>query len=228
MTALDLFCGGGAVCEGLQRLGFDVTGIDNDPRCAAYYPGTFRLGDATAIDAAEMARYDLVWCSPPCQLFSRASSRANRLANHVDHLTPLRMPLLTSGSRWVIENVPGAPMRPDVRINGELIGLPRIVRERWFDVSHLPRGWSQPSLSLPSRGAWANGEICVISKTLSNKAHYYPRKARGLQGRIPKHEAMEVMGITHDMTCEQIGEAVPPAYAAYVAGLVMAGDVARW
>ena len=49
------------------------------------------------------------------------------------------------------------------------------------------------------------------------------------QGRIPKHEAMAVMGITHDMTCEQIGEAVPPAYAAYVAALVMADYATpRW
>ena len=229
MTALDLFCGGGAVCEGLQRLGYDVTGIDNDPRCEKYYPGTFRIGDATAIDATEMARYDLVWCSPPCQLFSIASSRANRIANHFDHLTPLRMPLLTSGARWIIENVPHAPMRPDVRVNGTLMGLPRIARERWFDVSHLPFGWSQPILHTAGLAKWEAGEMCTITKSLCHGSHYYPRKRLGLPGRIPKHEAMEVMGITHDMTCEQIGEAVPPAYAEYVAGLVMAaGAVRRW
>ena len=170
MTALDLFCGGGAVCEGLQRLGYEVTGVDINQKCGDYYPGFFVHADATTVTAEAMAKYDLVWASPPCQLFSVASSRANRLANHHDLITPLRKPLLDSDTEWIIENVPHAPMRPDVRVNGPLVGLHRIVRERWFDVSRIPRGWVQPILTRPSRERWEAGEICVISKNMSNKA----------------------------------------------------------
>ena len=227
MRALDLFCGGGGVCEGLQRLGLDVTGIDNDPSCERNYPGTFRLGDATAITAAEMAEYDLVWASPPCQLFSRASRIASRRARHDDLLTPLRKPLMESGVEWIIENVVGAPMRPDVRINGPLVGLMRIVRERWFDVSRLPRYWCQPPL--PSAAySWESGEMCCVTTSMSSPSHYYARKRRGLSGRIPKREAMEVMGISHDMTIRQIGEAVPPAFAAHVGRLVIDGQRRLW
>ena len=32
-----------------------------------------------------------------------------------------------------------------------------------------------------------------------------------------KARSMEVMGITHDMSTREIGEAVPPAYAEYIA-----------
>ena len=32
--ALDLFCGGGGVAEGLIAAGFDVVGVDTDRRCA--------------------------------------------------------------------------------------------------------------------------------------------------------------------------------------------------
>ena len=227
MRALDLFCGGGGVCEGLMRLGLDVTGIDNDPACEQYYPGTFRLGDALTVTAAEMAEYDLVWASPPCQRFSRASTRANRHAHHDDLLTPLRRPLLESGAKWVIENVPGAPMRPDMRVNGPLVGLMRIVRERWFDVSQVPHGWYQPVLP-GAAYPWETGEMCVITTSMSSPSHYYPRRRRGLSGRIGKREAMEVMGIEHDMTVQQIGEAVPPVFAAHVARLVLDGQRRLW
>ena len=153
MTALDLFCGGGAVCEGLQRLGFTVTGIDNDPRCAKYYPGTFQLGDATAIDAAEMARFDLVWCSPPCQLFSRASAAASTAsANHLDLLTPLRRPLLRQ--RCAVDHreragradAPGhARQRRAGRAGPDCPGA--VVRR----AHTCPRSWVQPILTLPGR-----------------------------------------------------------------------------
>ena len=36
---------------------------------------------------------------------------------------------------WIIENVPGAPMRPDYRLRGCMFGLPLLKRERWFETS---------------------------------------------------------------------------------------------
>ncbi|SDY31887.1 hypothetical protein SAMN04487946_11129 [Halobellus clavatus] len=50
--ALDLFAGAGGACRGLQTyghhgLGWEVIGIDGDPRKARYYPGVFVKHDLT-------------------------------------------------------------------------------------------------------------------------------------------------------------------------------------
>jgi DNA (cytosine-5)-methyltransferase 1 len=44
--ALDLFCGGGGVTEGLRRAGFEVVGVDADPKCERSFVGHSRLGKA--------------------------------------------------------------------------------------------------------------------------------------------------------------------------------------
>ena len=51
---------------------------------------------------------------------------------------------------------------------------------------------------------------------MSCTSHFYPRKRRGLAGRVGKAEAAEVMGITAPMTGRQIGEAVPPPMAEWI------------
>ena len=61
--ALDLFCGGGGVAEGLIAAGFAVVGLDLDARCARPYPGYFVLGDALA-PPMRLDRFALVWASP--------------------------------------------------------------------------------------------------------------------------------------------------------------------
>ena len=52
---------------------------------------------------------------------------------------------------------------------------------------------------------------------MCSSSHYWHRKRIGLSGRVSNPEAHEVMGITHRMTNDQIGEAIPPAYAKYIA-----------
>lgn len=42
--SLDLFCGGGGVSEGLRRAGFEVVGVDADPKCKRSFVGHSHLG----------------------------------------------------------------------------------------------------------------------------------------------------------------------------------------
>ena len=62
------------------------------------------------------------------------------------------------------------------------------------------------------------GRYISITGSLSAPGHYYRRKAKGLPGRVSKNLAKHVMGIPlcSKMTCEEIGNAVPPAYAEYI------------
>ena len=210
MLALDLYCGGGGTCEGLQRAGFDVVGIDNNPLHKRKYPGEFICADALD-PPLELDDFDLIWASPPCQKFSVATPKS-RKNNHPDLIEPTRK-LLAKHPITCIENIRGAPIRHDLELTGPMFGLDRIYRARFFELS-----WfflAHPSKRLEN-GLFESGRGITVTTSMCAPNHYYPRKAHGLPGRVPKSEALEVMGITHDMTIHQIGEAIPPAYAEYI------------
>ena len=227
MRALDLFCGGGGAASCLQQAGFDVDGVDADKRHGSRYPGRFIEGDATRIAPDDLGLYDLVWASPPCQRWSKATSSRGKGAreSRPDLISPTRS-LLAHHRAWVIENVPGAPIYPDIKLTGPMVGLTRIERLRYFEVSPWIREricmqWAQPPVVYLTADDWSSGRACTITKSLCSTSHYYRRKAVGLPGRIPRDEAAEVMGISHYMTCDEIGEAVPPPYALYVANVCL-------
>ena len=219
MKALDLFCGGGGVCLGLQAAGFDVYGVDLHKRCGVYYPGTFIHGDALR-PPVDIHAFDLLWASPPCQRFSYATKRRRR-GLHPDHLPAIRE-LFSEHPYTVIENVPQAPIRRDLSLNGLMLGLPRIVRKRCFEMSFLLRwGIEQPELPVARKEDWESGYMCAITTSMSMASHYYARKRNGMRGRIPNKEAREVMGIPIYMPTMMVGESIPPPMAKYV------GDHAR-
>ena len=214
--ALDLFCGGGGAAEGLMRAGFRVTGIDINPRHRANYPGHFIEGDALH-PPVRLGEFDFVWASPPCQAYSaarnfHAQNQNPRLVEPVRSLLKKARNRGVSGT--VIENVSAAPIRPDVRLTGPMVGLDRIQRLRHFEIDGftVPH---QPLKHVP-KADWRAGRAATITQSLTSPSHFYPRKQAGLPGRISVKEAMEVMGITVPMTCSQVGEAVPPAYAEYI------------
>jgi site-specific DNA-cytosine methylase len=105
---LDLFCGAGGASVGYHRAGFDVVGVDNQVQ--PHYPFEFHQADAMTYP---LDGFDAIHASPPCQAFTVAKSINGR--QHIDLLTPTRERLRGWGGVWVIENVPGAPMRPDWR-----------------------------------------------------------------------------------------------------------------
>jgi len=129
---LDLFAGPGGACVGYMQAGFHVTGVDHLPQ--PHYPGRFVQADALAYLAQHGRAYAVVHASPPCQHYANVTRWRGTQADH-PALLPATLALLeTSGVPWVIENVPGAPLRCDVQLCGSQFGL-RIKRHRWFMLS---------------------------------------------------------------------------------------------
>ena len=211
--ALDLFCGGGGAAEGMMRAGYRVVGVDTDRRCGRPYPGEFIVADALN-PPCSLDSFDLVWASPPCQRWSAATRSAGSTVagSHPDHIAAVRE-LLRPHPRTVIENVPFAPIRADLVLTGPQVGLPRILRRRHFELSWLVLGPAPGGARAPI------ADQVTITTSLSSTPHYWRRKAQGLSGRVPLAEARETMGITVPMSCRQVGEAVPPPYAEYIASL---------
>src|SRR6266536_3632059 len=109
---LDLFCKAGGAGEGYRRAGFDVTGVDIEPQ--KNNPHLFVQEDALSFVAQHGREYDAIHASPPCQAYSM-SAQTQRNAGKVYHdlIAATRRSLMETGVPWVIENVPGAPMRAD-------------------------------------------------------------------------------------------------------------------
>lgn len=138
-VALDLYCGAGIVCAGLQRAGFDVYGVDISPQ--PHYPGTgFLQADVLSLPKSFIDRFDFIWASPPCQAYSAATS-ANRAGGteYPDLVAPTRE-LIQHHPTHCIENVPGAPITVDLKLEcGKHFGLWQMKRQRNFELSFLCR-----------------------------------------------------------------------------------------
>lgn len=202
LRALDLFCGAGGVSRGLQLAGFRVTGVDlvASPR---YVGDDFIQADALTV---ELGGYDFIWASPPCQRYSAFSRGLGVANNHPDLIEPIRQRLLDSGSRWVIENVVGAPLRDPVQLCGSMFGL-RVRRHRRFELDGVYLTVSRCShkgLSVPVYG---------------NGTPQYYRKALGRNVTIAEKRA--AMGIDW-MNRDELSQAIPPAYAEHIGKAAMA------
>ena len=234
MKALDLFCCGGGAARGLVVAGFDVTGIDIDPRNAKAYPGKFVCHDlTTGLPAGfDPADYDLVWASPPCQLFTTLR-RPESARTTACNLIPLARRLLAGHRRGVIENVPEAAgaghMRADVTLTGPMVGLNQIRRKRVFEFTgdffllppnrpvHAPAGgWKTPG-----------GKPIPVLTDGASQTYRAAMRRKGLRLRPTKQEKLTAMGYstTENLTHYQIGESIPPAYATYLATLLMDMDI---
>ena len=138
---LDLFCSAVGATAGYMRAGFHVTGVDIKPQ-PRYCGDEFHQADALTFP---LDGFDAIAASPPCQGYSVTRNFTAR-TEYPDLLGATRVRLERSGIPWVIENVPGAPMRADFKLCGCMFGLPRLRRVRWFEVS-----WPALELIAPHR-----------------------------------------------------------------------------
>lgn len=201
--AMDLFCKAGGATKGLQLAGFHVIGVDIEPQ-PRYCGDEFIQADALTVPL----RGAFIWASPPCQAYSIASlSQRNSGKRYPDLIAPTRARLLASGIPFSIENVPGAPLRVDLRLCGSQFGL-RTIRHRIFELSF-------DELILVPSCAHPEVPITVVGRgTPSWNRAKNGGKCFGIT------EYRKAMGIDW-MNRGELSEAVPPAYSEYIGKFAM-------
>lgn len=202
---LDLFCGAGGCTKGYQQAGFYVVGVDINAQ-PNYCGDEFVRADALKVlrdydwdGLVDVGRFDALHASPPCQRYIRGGLQDTE--RHPDLLGPTRDLLETWGLPWVMENVPGAPMRPDVVLCGSHFGL-KIRRHRWFEVSWgIPLMTNSCDHSYPIHGVYGG---------LHGQQGAWP-------GMLPDtlETRREALGIDW-MTADELADAIPPAYTEFI------------
>ncbi len=188
---LDLFCGAGGAAMGYSRAGFEVVGVDIKPQ--PHYPFAFHQGDALSLPPLP---FDAIHASPPCQAYSAVTAPKYR-ANHPDLVGPTREMLDQIGVQYVIENVPGAPLRRDLELCGTMFGL-GVLRHRWFELS-----WPAPLVAPCAHiGTVKAGDYCGVH-------------GGGDPGGHTREEKGAAMGIDW-MLKRELNNAVPPAYTEWI------------
>ncbi len=77
LRMLDCFCGLGGASNGFHEAGFDVQGIEINPRIAKRYPYPVLVADVLSLDPQKYRGFDVIWGSPPCRDFSTVT-QANK------------------------------------------------------------------------------------------------------------------------------------------------------
>lgn len=202
LRALDLCCGAGGVSTGLDRAGFEMTGVDMRPQ--PRYPFTFHQGDALDFP---LEGFDLVAASPPCQAYSQQTP-PDRRADHPQIIEAVRERLLRWGGVYLIENVPGAPLRSPVMLCGSSFGL-GVRRHRMFEsnvlllVPECAHHLQPFPLTVTGGGPYTKG---------GNLFGWQPERRRKPRTIA---EARAAMGIDY-MTRAELNEAIPPAYTEHL------------
>lgn len=141
-----------------------------------------------------LGEVDAFAASPPCQAFTNA--QRIRQNDHPDLVAETREAFTQARKPWVIENVVGAPLRPDALLCGAMFGL-RTYRHRVFESNapitppHHPEHVARTTkMGRPV----AEGEFMHIVGNFSGASM-----------------ARQIMGMPW-ATRDELREAIPPAY----------------
>lgn len=216
MKLLDLFCCEGGAAKGYQNAGFEVTGIDIEPRFAKRYPGKFIQADAIDYVNQHGHKYDLIHASPPCQKYS--ITNAARQHDYPDLIAVTRDALNATGKPWVIENVVGAPLQTPTtlcwtmfRAPGSVLdddGTPlQMYRHRLFE-SNIPLTSPRPCAHDP------NMQVAGSYGGARRDKHEARHVRKG--GYVPgKTVQQQLLGIDW-MTQHGMHQSLPPFYTEHV------------
>lgn len=203
---LDLCCKAGGAAMGYHRAGFEVVGVDKDPQ--PNYPFTF-----VQMDALEFLRthrwclrqdFDVAHASFPCQSFTAYRRKGHGVGDgYPDLIAEGRGLLEAVGLPYVIENVPGAPLKSPIQLCGSSFGLD-VRRHRLFESS-------VPLMAMPCNHSWQTPRFPAAT----NRGENTRRTVEVGVWRIPLDVQQRAMGIDW-MTLEELSEAVPPAFTEFI------------
>jgi DNA (cytosine-5)-methyltransferase 1 len=192
---------------GYHLAGFEVTGIDINPKCAKRYPFKFINGSVLDLDAEFLAGFDLVHASPPCQKYSDLAKRTGK--EYPDLISPTRELLLSSNKPYVIENVDTAPLLNPVMLCGGMFKELRVYRHRLFESNFNLEQRYHPK------------HVAKVYTHDKRKHHFgkpltddmFVQVTGG--GNAPVPMKRKAMGINWMVNLE-LNEAIPPAYTQWI------------
>lgn len=210
MKLLDLFCKAGGASTGYHRAGFEITGVDIQPQ--KNYPFEFIQSDAITylsgiIKSGEVAKYNVIAASPPCQGFSCLTPEKYK-SNHPNLIPAVRELMLKTGLPYAIENVEGAKswLRNPIMLCGSMFGLP-IWRHRYFETN-------LPDLQFAPATCNHGFAPILVSGTTTREP--------GRKFEFNVADCKRAMGIDW-MTRKELDEAIPPAYTEWLGGEILKG-----
>ncbi|MHA1249791.1 MAG: DNA cytosine methyltransferase [Candidatus Helarchaeota archaeon] len=204
---LDLYCGAGGSAVGIAnacrkyKKRFKIIGIDIKRQ--KNYPFEFIQQDVLDLSNKFLKKFDFIWASPPCQLYSNGTARWRNIeayaTKYVDLIDPTRNLLKKSKVPFVIENVIGAPLRKDLILCGQMFNL-KVIRHRIFEI------W----------GFSVKAPYHPYCRDLVKKGKAYTIAGGGGNSKSYKFEDWKkAMGISW-MNKKELIEAIPPAYSEYI------------
>lgn len=215
---LDLFCCAGGAAKGYHDAGFDVVGVDINPQ--PHYPYAFIQADALHfLDTTDLRPFAAIHASPECKAYTNCNlSPRHRYQRLID---AVRVRLQASGLPYVIENVAGAKkdLHASLMLCGSMFGLP-MQRHRLFESSVL--------MYPPRTCAHAGATIAVYGHSVwDSSLPGTPRKdGRARPDSVSIEIGRAAMGCPW-MTIDELAEAIPPAYTAWIGQFLMQAVIAE-
>lgn len=220
MRLLDLYCCSGGAARGYANAGYAVHGVDNRHR--PRYPYSCYTGDALThlkhlMDTGAIHLYDLIHASPPCQAGCAMTNGTNRSRGWGRHDHPQLVPatrelLQATGLPYVIEQPTGhrGLIRVDLRLCMDMFPIdepPWVIRHRDFEI----HGFTVPQPKHRRHRGYVRGMRHGILRDGPYVAAYGDG---GGKATIP--EMQHALGIDWTDVREELTEAIPPAYTAYI------------
>lgn len=202
---------------GLHRVWPDAHIVGVDINSQPRYPFIFEQADAMTYP---LDGFDFAWASPPCQKYTTLKTVWNYREGHPDYIAALRVRL--QGVPHVIENVPGAPLQSPALLCGTAFGLGVVAYDGWRELRrHRLFECSFPVISTECFHKGAT--IGIYGDHARDKRRKPGVRHRGIdfpdQDRI--RLGREALQIPWAGCWREISQAIPPAYAEYVANHVL-------